>query len=229
MSRSERASKFPNITDDKLKDEVYLNEPTFFDIETCAVDPDELDKFMPAFDAPRNIKDEEKIQRAIEAKRTDWIDKAALSPLTGRILAIGLRRERKDTILEGQESDIINGFWDYYRSYDPQPFIGFNIRNFDLPYIIRRGFHCGVDYPRGILQNGRYWKENIIDLMDTWSCGIYGERISLDNFCKFLGVKGKSGSGKFFGELYATDKEAAIDYLKNDLKITQRVWEKTCG
>ena len=229
MSRSNRTSKFPKVTDDKLKDEVYLNEPTFFDIETCALDADELEQFMPAFEAAKNIKDEEKIQRAIDAKRTEWLDKAALSPLTGKILAIGLRRENKDTILEGRESDIINDFWSYYRRYDPQPFIGFNIRNFDLPYIIRRGFYCGVDYPRNILQNGRYWKENIIDLMDTWSCGIYGERISLDNFCKFLGVKGKSGSGKFFGELYATDKEAAIDYLKNDLKITERVWEKTCG
>jgi hypothetical protein len=29
--------------------------------------------------------------------------------------------------------------------------------------------------------------------------------------------------------LYKTNPEAAIDYLKNDLKITERVWEKTCG
>ena len=230
MSRSNRASEFPKITDDNLKDEVYLNEPTFFDIETCSLDSDELEQFMPPFEAPSNYKKPEAIENSKHEQEIKWRKKCALSPLTGKILAIGLRREGKDTILEGRESDIINDFWSYYRRYDPQPFIGFNIRNFDLPYIIRRGFHCGVDYPRNILQNGRYWRENIVDLMDTWSCGIYGERVSLDNFCKFLNIKGKiMGSGEHFGELYATDKEAAIEYLKNDLKITQKVWEKTCG
>tara|TARA_Y100000593_G_C4275138_1_gene319627 strand:- start:1256 stop:1450 length:195 start_codon:yes stop_codon:yes gene_type:complete len=64
--------------------------------------------------------------------------------------------------------------------------------------------------------------------MNYWSLGVYGERISLDNFCKFLGVKGKSGSGQFFSELYEEDHDAAIEYLKNDLDITAKVWEK-CG
>jgi|TARA_B100001540_G_scaffold253530_1_gene230218 DNA polymerase elongation subunit (family B) len=231
MSRfkRERTTTFPKISDEDLKDRVYINEPTFFDIETGPMDADDLEQFVPDFEAPKNIKDEEKINKAIDAKRIAWLDKAALSPLTGQIIAIGLLRDGKYTILEGRESDIINDFWTYWRNYDPQPFIGFNIRKFDLPYIIRRGFHCGVDYPRNILQQNRYWRDNIIDLMDTWACGIFNETISLDNFCKFLKIKGKSGNGKHFSELYKTNPEAAIDYLKNDLKITERVWEKTCG
>ena len=227
-SKSKRISNYPLIKDSALKDEVYINEPTIFDIETCPLDADELEQLMPSFEAPRNIKDASKIKDAIEAKRKKWIDEAALHATSGRILAIGLLREGKYTILEGEESDVIKDFWSYYRRYDPQQFVGFNIRNFDLPYIIRRGFRRGIDYPRSIISGYRYWRENIIDLMDFWTLGVYGERISLDNFAKFLGIKGKNGSGKFFGELYKADRKAAIEYLKNDLDITHKIWDK-CG
>ena len=230
MSRSkrERFTTFPKITDEDLKDKVYMHDPTFFDIETGPVAPDELEQFIPPFEAPKNIKKPELIEEAIAKKKSEWFDKVALSPLTGKILAIGLLRDGKYTILEGDEKNIINDFWNYWRKYDPQPFVGFNIFNFDMPYILRRGYRLGIDHPRDVQSNNRYWKDNLIDLMNYWSLGVYGERISLDNFCKFLGVKGKSGSGKFFSELYEEDHDAAIEYLKNDLDITAKVWEK-CG
>lgn len=70
----------------------------FFDIETGPLPENELAALMPPFDPSEvktgNIKDPEKIAAKIaEAEvnhKRDFIEKAALDPLTGRVVAIGL-------------------------------------------------------------------------------------------------------------------------------------------
>ena len=70
----------------------------FFDIETGPLPEGELAALLPPFDPAEvktgNIKDPakiaEKIREAEEAHRRDFFDRAALDPLTGRVLAIGM-------------------------------------------------------------------------------------------------------------------------------------------
>ena len=67
---------------------------------------------------------------------------------------------------------------------------------------------------------GRDWGETFIDLMIVWRCGSWKEFISLDSLSRYLGVGEKTGSGELFYRLWNTNRQAAVDYLVNDVKIT---------
>ena len=72
-----------------------------FDIETAPLPESELAALVPPFDPAEvrtgNLKDPDKIAAKLaEAEanhRRDFIERAALDPLTGRVLAIGLDRK----------------------------------------------------------------------------------------------------------------------------------------
>ncbi len=115
-------------------------------------------------------------------------------------------------------------FWAMYEQHQLQSFCGFNIFNFDLPFLIRRSWKLGVKIPTGV-REGRYWGRFFIDLMDVWTLGNREQRASLDAVSKHLGLGGKTGNGADFAKLYATDQAAALAYLKNDLELTAKVAE----
>ena len=98
--------------------------------------------------------------------------------------------------------------------------------NFDLPFLFRRSILQGIKVPKGMRPDPRYWPTFFKDLMDVWKAGDYRALISLDRFCKAAGLKGKSGDGANFHDLYKKDQEAAIAYLENDLSITQQLAAK---
>ena len=60
-----------------------------FDIETGPRSRAELAECVPTFEAPSNWKDSEKIRAYVAEKEAEWFQSAALSALTGRVLAIG--------------------------------------------------------------------------------------------------------------------------------------------
>jgi hypothetical protein len=167
----------------------------------------------------------------MEAAKAEFLDKAALSPVTGQVLAIGYhdgatktQPRIDDTITCGGEHQVLLAFWSQYLYYRKQriPMIGFNIFAFDLPFLVRRSWLHAVDVPRDVLSQGRYWDKIFVDLMLVWGCGVWGERISLDKLCGFFGLSRKTGNGADFARLYndpATRGEA-LAYLRNDLKMT---------
>jgi predicted PolB exonuclease-like 3'-5' exonuclease len=196
-----------------------------FDIETGPRPVAELEAVMPEFEAPANYKDPAKIAEAIEAKRAAWIEKAALSSLTGKVLAIG-------ALIDGEyharfdgvhnEKGIIEWFWSLLGTRTR--LIGFNSHRFDLPFLIRRSWSLGVATPTGIF-HGRGFN-GCIDLMEAWQLGDRTDFVSLDTVAKFLGVGSKTGNGGQFANLMKFDVDAALRYLENDVKLTARVAER---
>lgn len=201
-----------------------------FDIETGPINLADRIQFEPRFDPPGNIKDPAKIEVAIEKKRAAWLGKAALSPLTGQVLAVGIKHVGHDDeeILLGDEAEILKGFWGIVESHWPMWWIGHNIHDFDLPFLVRRSWKHNVAVPTPFWKDRR-WDTGFVDTMKLWGCGVYGDRVSLDNLGKHLGVGQKNGSGKFFSELFESDPEAALAYLRNDLALTEAVWLKLKG
>lgn len=205
-----------------------------FDIETAPLPDEELEAMMPDFD-PDEVKiGNRKPETAglfIEQKRIEhrqrFIDRAALSPLTGTVCAIGivmLPYGHPSVVTAGTltESEIIKGFFDLYGS---KPFdyawIGFNIAEFDIPFLMRRAWKLGITPPK--FMRGRYLEDNVIDLMQVWRCGARNDDVSLDRLARFLGVGEKKISGAQFATLLATDPEAARVYLCNDLELTRDI------
>jgi hypothetical protein len=102
--------------------------------------------------------------------------------------------------------------------------VTFNGHRFDLPYLIRRCWKLGVKISNTI--QGPFRTPRFIDLYEQWQCFDRQESISLDKLSGFLGVGEKSGSGKDFAALFASDRSAALAYLANDLKLTADCYHK---
>ncbi|MFN7137728.1 MAG: ribonuclease H-like domain-containing protein [Limisphaerales bacterium] len=207
----------------------------FFDIETGALPESELASLLPPFDPAEvktgNIKDPEKIAAKLaEAEanhKRDFIEKAALDPLTGRVVAIGLLDAETGefrVIGHDDEAQTLREFWDACRGEMGRinQMVGFNTYQFDLPFLIRRSWKHRIAIPIGI-RRGRYWSNEMIDLRDGWQLGDRQARGSLDAIAKHLGVGAKNGEGKEFARLWESDRNRALEYLRNDLELTARV------
>lgn len=225
-------------------------------------DPSTLKPFPP-FDESLvktgNLKDAAKIAEKIEQARAqhavdavehaknnlaaeglyvgEVLSKAALSPLTGRVLAVGYYFtdvQSVDVEYVGQvvgemmaldEVAIITAFWDQVEAAaEHTRIIGHNIHGFDLPFLIQRSYILNIEVPRGVM-NGRFFAPKFVDTMQVWACGKAGSAgmTKLDTLAKAFGVGMKNGSGAMFAELLEKDRNAAIEYLKNDVAMTYEV------
>lgn len=182
---------------------------------------------MPEFQAPSNYTDPKKIEIAIAAKKLAWKEQAALSPVTGNIIAIGVLQGSNFGHLSGvPEKVILDQFWNLCLAQSGK-LIGFNCLGFDLPFCIKRSWVVGSTPANnvGIWSGGRWkWSEHIIDLMLVWQMGNRQAEGGLDMVGRFLTGSGKTGQGKDFSELFKTDKNKALEYLKNDLELTQKIY-----
>lgn len=194
------------------------------DIETGPAPESVLQEFEPEFSAPANYKDPEKIEAAISKQREEWRNRAALSPITGRVLAIGFGgADLGETIFEGgSEADLLNAAWPLILD-ETCRIIGFCSNRFDIPFLLKRSWALGIPVPLDELFRGRYLRDRFVDLADVWQCGSRDEHISLDRLARLLGCGGKTGSGADFARLLASDREAALEYLRQDLRLTEAV------
>ena len=208
-----------------------------FDIETGPLPEVELAVLVPPFDPAEvktgNIKDPDKIAAKLaEAEanhRRDFFDRAALDPLTGRVVAVGLLYPDSGEFVvlgDDDEAATLREFWNVCRGQQGRinQLVGFNTHLFDLPFLIRRSWKHRVAVPFGI-RRGRYWSDEMVDLRDGWQLGDRMAKGSLDVIAKHLGVGAKNGNGKAFAELWASDRAQAVAYLRNDVQLTAKVAE----
>lgn len=196
--------------------------PIVFDIET-GPSPDAAE-FAPEFEAPANYKDPVKIAAYKAEKLVEWVESAALSAVTGRLLAIGIRENGSTLIIcEDDEAAMLAQFWEYVAPLGKirAPLVGFNSNRFDVPFLVRRSWRNRVPVPGGIV-NGRYLSNAFIDLMQLWQVGDYQATVKLDTLARWLGVGAKTGSGAHFAQMLAEDRAAALEYLANDIEITEK-------
>ena len=139
-----------------------------FDVETGPLAESELSALLPPFDPAEvktgNLKDPtkiaEKIAEAEANHRRDFFEKAALDPLTGRVIAIGMLDLETDNFFiigHDDEARTLTEFWEASQGEMGRlnSMLGFNIFNFDLPFLIRRSWKHRIKVPFGI-RRGRY-------------------------------------------------------------------------
>ncbi|ARK86092.1 hypothetical protein [Burkholderia pseudomallei] len=110
-------------------------------------------------------------------------------------------------------------------SSDMRPiFVGHNITGFDLRFLFQRAVVLGIKPPSIIPFNARPWDAHIFDTMTAWA-GV-GNRVSLDNLCKALGIKGKGGiSGADVWPMIQQGRIAEVaKYCKHDVEITREAF-----
>ena len=102
--------------------------------------------------------------------------------------------------------------------------VGFNVGQFDLPFLFRRSWKHRVPVPFGY-RRGRYWSDQVVDLREDWQLGDRQARGSLGSIAHHLAVGEKTGDGKGFAKLWQEDRAAALAYLRNDVELTVKVAE----
>ena len=216
--------------------------PIFFDIET-GPDGQSASAQMPEFSAPSNWKDPEKIAAKIAEQEETWWQKLALNPLTGEIVAFGFRYKgqsysisdsatvkRDDgvpVVLDDLELILLLGVEKLISKAGARSWVGHNIYEFDLPFIVRRFWRHNMKMPAGWRQ-GNWWSNWLIDTDKLFSLGKFKDFTSLDKLALHLGhPKGKDGkSGAGFHELLRDNKEEALAYLDSDLQLTEYCYER---
>jgi len=214
---------------------------TILDIETIAQTESVIRAKLPPFDPGKVklgvLKDPEKIRAKLaeaEAEHgNDEVANGALYPEHGETAIVGFLGSDYPEPLQYthalSEADNLRETFAYMtHAFDGGRIItGWNIKGFDLPFLVKRAWLLGVRVPSRIFNpfKPRYpWSESLVDLMEIWSAGIYGDKYaSLDGALRALGLPTKTGSGKDFGALWASDKAAALKYNADDLEREMQV------
>lgn len=161
------------------------------------------------------------------------VESAALSALTGCVLAIGYGSDAGETVdhiqaADGNEASLLDRFWTKFVKCKNQrrKIVGFNIKQFDVPFLVQRSCMLRVDLPEGVME-GRYLSNTFVDLNDLWMAGSRGTNGNLDEISRAcnVGQKPDGVSGALFYELYSDEstRQKALDYAINDVVITRGI------
>lgn len=176
--------------------------------------------------------------RAEEAYWQSIQERAALSAVTGQVVAIGYQGNKTLLRYGVSERAMLIEFWKQYRACRSasRPMVGFNTKSFDVPFLAQRSWILGVGVPPTILTATGYLDSTFVDLRDRWQCGNrwggekgYG---TLDVVCRSCGLPGKADGcdGVNFAAMLASDddaqREVALDYLRNDLAMTSALADR---
>lgn len=160
----------------------------------------------------------------------------ALSGDFGRIACMSwaVDGEKPQSIYIGQkveggtivdERPIINKWWELVRSN--QKFIGHNIFDFDLPFLIKRSRIHRIE-PSKHLSLARYRNDPIYDTMQEWSCWGRG-KTSLDVLSQILGIKSPKSrmDGSDVAGAFAEGRHKKIaNYCERDVTAVREVYRR---
>lgn len=207
------------------------------DIETVGIPWEEHDPYVREY----LIKGMNEIEAEEEKRR------GALSPFTGRIIAIGVmnaddgrtcalyevpgqtelitRKEGLRTWISGTEKQILEKFWEFLGKDDR--FISFNGRQFDGPFLMVRSAVHGI-VPKRDLVGYRYSFHPNCDLREAlnfWGTVNFRQfRFNLDLACKTFGVcssKSEEKDGRAVAAMYQAGRYKEIaDYCLEDVRAT---------
>tara|TARA_Y100000310_G_C20637136_1_gene791793 strand:- start:1134 stop:1820 length:687 start_codon:yes stop_codon:yes gene_type:complete len=217
------------------------------DIETGPLPEEEIRILIPEFDPDAvkfgNTKDATKREKIVEDARAahadKFLSKAALSPITGRLLCIGFYASEKEVfvIVDGDEAEMLTTFWTKFVEFRKRPVVGHNFTGFDLPFLVGRSWILDVFVPDWIFYKQYISHDCCFDTMTRWGA-VTGEIFcKLGRLATILGVGEKTGeeevtganfhewwSGTFPGTITpAAQKEKAKLYLKKDVVLVTDV------
>lgn len=152
----------------------------------------------------------------------------ALSPINGRVVAIGMKYLKEEIIImEEDEKLLIQNFWgkikELHEKFSVVRYVGFNIKDFDFYFVINRSLHHNVEIIRPS-------NNSFIDLREHLTLfRTYGKSGKLGDYAKLIGVEGKYKDlrGGDIPLLWKQKQYEEIkEYLRQDLFITYMLFER---
>jgi len=185
----------------------------FLDIETVPTDQALLEHGL--------------LEPQLQFNEAELIKKLSLSATTAKIVclcyAIEPTTQTAIEVLDGDERDIIRGFWALVE--DCNLFVGHNILDFDLRFIYQRSIIHQIKPSRDI-PFARFRNAPVYDTMQEWSK--WGrEHVSLDALAKALGIPSPKESldgAKVYPYYRAGKLTEIIEYCKRDVDSARKIY-----
>ncbi len=208
-----------------------------FDIETLGYPLESFDEQQQKYLMKFATTDEDRVEA---------IQKLALTPLTGHIIAIGMlnpdskhgkvwfESATADThtledgaveCISASEREMLDQFWQTIVHYDQ--YITFNGRSFDCPFIMLRSAILGIKPTKNLLPY-RFSPNEHCDLLEQLTFYNAIRKFNLDFYCKAFGIaspKSHGITGLDLGSLYEQGRFREIaEYCYGDLKATAELY-----
>jgi DNA polymerase elongation subunit (family B) len=145
--------------------------------------------------------------------------------LTGRIISIAIKPLGKEAfVFHGEEREILTELHEYLSAKKPYTLVGYNVSDFDYPFIRMRGLLYGLDFG-DLLPFDKYNKQHI-DLYNVLG-GKWGINAKLSELAWFFGFTGAYGDGSQVEGWYRAGN--LLDVYKHnigDVTITEQLFQK---
>lgn len=169
-----------------------------------------------------------------------YYDKAWIYAEYGKIVVISVGMIRKnweyhiksyfghdEKKLLGEFFDMVNEHYDDDKSY----LCGHNAKEFDVPYLCRRGLIHGISLPSIMPSHGeKPWEMRILDTMEMRKFGDRKAYTSLDLLCNIFNIwtpkndiNGSEVSGVYWND---SDLERIREYCEKDVEALIQVYKK---
>ena len=158
----------------------------------------------------------------------------SVTPYFGEIVAIALYRSwessSEETVLTGNEKDILTDFWNILEKFKKGTFVSFNGLSFDVPFILKRSMFHGIEPTNNnFLDLKRYSKWPHFDVKLILSDYDKYARGTLDLVCNFLNIKspkeGKIKAENVYSAYLKGDIGNIAKYCLRDVKATFEVYQ----
>ena len=207
----------------------------FLDIETLPGDESVREQIARDTHPPSGYTTPEALERWEEEEKPAQVEQAlrrtSLRGHAGRILCVGYVKESPDTyeenVLTGGEPAILKAFWDLVRDVDL--FVGFNVLDFDLKFIVQRSIVNRV-VPSRSISFRRFQQEPVYDVMREWEFWSARDYISLDTLSRALGMESPKSGGVDGSQVYdfylAGRLREIYDYCLRDVRVTREIYRR---
>lgn len=207
----------------------------YFDLETIPCqDESYLLELERKVQAPKTLKKKESIDKWLSENRKasaiEAMKKTSFDGGRGHICTIAwakddspIRAAHAASISD--ERSIIEAFFNDLDPYHSEVLVGHNITGFDIGFLRKRAIVLGIKMPspQSLPRDPKPWDKNVHDTMSMWAGG--AGKISMDNLCSILGVKGKDGfDGSQVADAWADGEHDKIaEYCRDDVWRTREI------
>lgn len=194
----------------------------FLDIETLPAEEDKHEVLKKIYNNKKSN------GKNLKQSFDSFVIQTSLDGSFGRIFCISLAVDDSPIeCLNGDEKDILKKFWEI--ASDIELFIGHNIFDFDLRFILQRSIILGVK-PTRELNFQRYRKNPIFDTMYEWSKWNMQDKIALDKLARAMNIESSKESGLDGSKIHEYFKKGKYqeiyDYCKKDVEVTRAIYKK---
>jgi len=226
--------------------EIYKNL-LYFDIETTSeyhnlTDFEKLDKVGYKLFVKKHQRKIISDKLWIKDVETEYIEKAPLIAEYGKIVCISFGYFYKDEFVlksyTGDEKELLESSKNVFNSCMNNSYrlCGYNIKNFDIPFINKHMLKYNINTPRNIsfikMEGGakKAWDYDCIDLFEIWQATNFSNNASFDEVCYLLNVKSPkqelSGDKVYDTFWNKNDINKIARYCESDVNSTMLCAEK---